>query len=138
MPRHVLTPLRTEEPVKDALNIIEMVLLDILAMLEPVSKQRGARAAHPVKLLRQIRQVLQRRRRRLPSLRHLEAAAAPDGSPQNIAQDLAEDVAARHLWSARSRRLRAGLSAGYGNLHRPDNNRFDAALADPFLHLAQE
>src|SRR6516225_9279387 len=134
MPPRVSAPLRTEEPVKDALNIIEMVLLDILAMLEPVSKQRGARAAHSVELLRQIRQVLHRRRRRLLSLRHLDAAAAPDGSPQNIAQDLAEDVAARHLVrhlrSVRPGGHRAALPAGHGYLDGPsaDDDRLDAAL----------
>ena len=59
-------------------------------------------------------------------------------SPKDVAQNLAKDVATRHLWSARPRWYRTGLSARYGYLHRPDNHRFDATLADPFLHLAQD
>jgi hypothetical protein len=48
----VSTPLCAEGAIKDALNAVEMALFDISAMLEPVSKQRGAGAAHPVELLR--------------------------------------------------------------------------------------
>src|SRR6516225_1709776 len=147
MSRRFSAPRCAEEPVEDALNIIEMVLLDILAMLELVSEQRGARAAHPVKLLRQIRQVLHRRRWRLAPLRHLDAAATPDGSSQHIAQDLTEDVAARHLPRHLARHLRSIRSGGHrrplparhGYLDGPPANdhRLDATLADSFLKFAQ-
>ena len=55
------TALCAEEAIKDALNIVEMTLLDILAMLEPISEDRCAGATHQAQLLAPIRQVFHRR-----------------------------------------------------------------------------
>jgi len=45
----------TEEAVKDALNIIDMLFFDIAASFEVITEHRRARAAHHAQLLAQIR-----------------------------------------------------------------------------------
>ena len=77
------TPLGTEEAVKDALNIIDMLFFDVAARFEVLTEHRRARATHHAQLLAQIRQVFCLRRLPLSSLRHLS------GAPNTSAKDIA-------------------------------------------------
>src|SRR6516162_1425334 len=116
-----------------------MAAIDILPMIEPSAEQRSARAAHEAELLGEIRQIL-RRRRCLTALRHLELTAAANRPAENITQYLAKDVATGHLARhLRSVRLRRHGASRHGNLYgsAANHNRLDAALANPFLQLAQ-
>ena len=127
-----------------------MALIDILAVLELVSKNGSASTAHHAELPGQIRQILHGRRwclrrcRYWPSLRHLGAAAlrylgtsASKGSTEYITQNLAENVAAGDL---RSTGTGTVLSARHGDLDRSaatDNDRLDGTVLDPFQNLTQ-
>ena len=77
----VSASLSAQEPVKDALNIIEMALFNVLAVLELISENGRTGTTHKVKLSGPTRQVLQFR---LLSLRHLSAAAC-DCSAKQVA-----------------------------------------------------
>src|SRR5262245_18735339 len=119
-----------------------MVLLDLSADLEAISEHRGTGTSHNAQLPAQIGQVLHLGRR-AGSWRHTSGAAGP---AKHVAQDLAEDVSARHLgsWS--------GLSARHGDPHRPaalparhgylegpafNDHRLDASFPDALLELTQ-
>src|SRR5262245_27271555 len=118
-----------------------MVLLDLSADLEAISEHRGTGTSHNAQLPAQIGQVLHLGRR-AGSRRHRSGAAGP---AKHVAQDLAEDVSARHLgsWS--------GLSARHGDLHRPalpsrhgypewpsfDDHWFDASFPNALLEFTQ-
>jgi hypothetical protein len=121
--------------IKDVLNVVEMALVDVLAVLEPISENGCARAAHHTELPRQLRQISHgapwRLRRCLWHLRHLSAAslrhlrrlcrAVSGRAAKHIAQNLAEDVAARNLLrSGRSRRVlvRPALESESGRRRR--------------------
>ena len=126
--------------IEDAFDVIEMALIDILAVLELVSENGSAGTAHHAELPGQIRQILHGRRwclrrcRYWPTLRHLGTAAlrylgtsASKGSTEYITQNLAENVAARNLRSTGA----TVLSAGHGDLDRPpaaDNDGLDGAV----------
>src|SRR5262249_2532117 len=77
------TSLGTEEAVKDALNIIEMLFFDVAASFEVITKHGRARTTHHAQLLAQIRQVFCLRRLSLLCLRHL--GGAPNASAKDIA-----------------------------------------------------
>jgi hypothetical protein len=91
--RILLSPsLRAKEAIEDVLDIIQLILLDIAANLEPISKHGRACMVHDPELLGQIRQVFHLRR--LPGL--LRPSGGTTRPAKHIAQDLAENVAARH------------------------------------------
>jgi hypothetical protein len=107
-------PLRAEEAIKNALDVVQMVLVDVPADVQAVAKHRFT-GAHHTELLGQIRQVL--RSGRLPrSLRHADRPAG--AAAKDVTQDLAEDVAAGDLRTGRSR-----LSSGDWYLDAPPTAR---------------
>jgi hypothetical protein len=128
---------RPEETVKDALNVVDVILLDVSTNLETIAKHFFSNTVHRTELPAQIRQVFH-----FPGLPGwLRRTRRATGTAKQVTQDLAEDVAARRLRTGRHRFAlparhgdldRTALPAGQRNLNgsASDDDRFDA----PFLN----
>ena len=127
---------RAEETIKHALNVVEVILLNVSTNLEALAKHFFSNAVHHTELPGQIRQVLH-----LPGLSGWFASTA-----KQVTQDLSEDVATRHLRTGRDRfalpaghRIldRPGLPAGHGNLNgsASDDDRLDTPFLNALLQL---
>src|SRR5262245_62110953 len=131
----------TEETVKDTLNVIETLLLDVSADVEAVAKHFLTDPIHNAKLFAQIRQILQIAG--LPVwLRRAGRSARP---AKHVTQDLAEDVAARRLPARRTCLSLWYLDwptgfAGkwYLNRSTADDHWLDASLLNALLQLLQD
>src|SRR5215472_16055942 len=131
---------RAGEAVEYAFDAVEMALLDIAADLEAISEHGCTNAVvHHAELLAQIREVLH-----LRGLAggHTRGAASP---AKDVAQDLAEHVAARRLRCRRRgsrlsswRRHRSALTARQGERSAFDDHGLDAPLAKALLQFAQD